>query len=84
MKSDTNLLDINRPDTIRMSVDEATQLGAQALRHLGYIDEDVSIIVDQLIDNALCGYHFAWPATHTGDGQRSQVQEAPQTAQGCA
>ena len=59
MKSDTNLLDINRPDTIRMSVDEATQLGAQALRHLGYIDEDASIIVDQLIDNALCGYHFA-------------------------
>ncbi len=53
------LLDQDRPDTIRLSVTEATAIGEQALGHLGFADDEVRIIVDQLIDNALCGYPFA-------------------------
>jgi LDH2 family malate/lactate/ureidoglycolate dehydrogenase len=53
------LLDQDTPDTIRLSVAEATALGERALRGLGLPDNDVHIIVDQLIDNALCGYPFA-------------------------
>jgi LDH2 family malate/lactate/ureidoglycolate dehydrogenase len=52
-------LDQDTPDTIRVSVAEAAALGAQALSKLGFPDDDVRIIVDQLIDNALCGYPFA-------------------------
>jgi LDH2 family malate/lactate/ureidoglycolate dehydrogenase len=52
-------LDLDTPDTIRLSVAEATALGARALHSLGFPDDDVRIIVDQLIDNALCGYPFA-------------------------
>src|SRR5438132_2680623 len=53
------LLDQDTPDTIRQSVAEATALGERALRGVGLPDDDVCIIVDQLIDNALCGYPFA-------------------------
>ena len=53
------LLDQDRPDTIRLSVTEATTLGEQALHCLGFANDEVHIIVDQLIDNALCGYPFA-------------------------
>ena len=52
-------LDQATPDTIRLSVAEATVLGQRALRSLGLPDDDVRIIVDQLVDNALCGYPFA-------------------------
>ena len=52
-------LDPDSPDTVRMSVPEATALGIRALARLGYVEEDARIIVDQLIDNALCGYKFA-------------------------
>ena len=52
-------LDLDSPDTVRMSVPEATALGIRALARLGYVEEDARIIVDQLIDNALCGYKFA-------------------------
>ena len=52
-------LDQDTPDTIRLSVAEATALGARALHSLGLPDDDVRIIVDHLIDNALCGYPFA-------------------------
>jgi LDH2 family malate/lactate/ureidoglycolate dehydrogenase len=52
-------LDPDAPNTIRMHVDEATALGARALHRLGFADDEVRIIVDQLIDNALCGYPFA-------------------------
>jgi LDH2 family malate/lactate/ureidoglycolate dehydrogenase len=40
-------------------VAEATALGARALHSLGLPDDEVHIIVDHLIDNALCGYPFA-------------------------
>jgi len=53
------LLDEDTPDTIRLSVTEATTLGGQALHRLGFTNDEVCIIVDQLIDNALCGYPFA-------------------------
>ncbi len=54
----TDLLDEDRSDTIRLSVGEAEELGLTALRHLGFSEEDAKITVDQLIDNALCGYRF--------------------------
>ena len=53
------LLDPDSADTTRMSVAEATALGERALRALGYPDDEARVIVDQLIDNALCGYKFA-------------------------
>jgi LDH2 family malate/lactate/ureidoglycolate dehydrogenase len=52
-------LDADAPDTVRLSVAEATALGEQALRRVGYDGEGARIIVDQLVDNALCGYRFA-------------------------
>jgi LDH2 family malate/lactate/ureidoglycolate dehydrogenase len=52
-------LDADTPDTVRLSVAEATALGEQALQRVGYDGEDARIIVDQLVDNALCGYKFA-------------------------
>ena len=55
----TATLDPDSPDTVRMSVTEATALGIRALARLGYPEDEARIIVDQLIDNALCGYKFA-------------------------
>jgi len=52
-------LDADRPDTVRLTVAEATELGERALKRVGYGGEDARIIVDQLVDNALCGYRFA-------------------------
>lgn len=52
-------LDEDRPDTIRLTPEEAAFLGRRALGKVGYSDEDARIIVDQLVDNALCGYRFA-------------------------
>jgi LDH2 family malate/lactate/ureidoglycolate dehydrogenase len=52
-------LDADTPDTVRLSVADATALGTHALRGLGFADDEVRIIMDQLIDNALCGYPFA-------------------------
>lgn len=53
------LLDADTPDTVRMTADEAAALGTRALCRIGYSDEDAKIIVDQLVDNALCGYKYA-------------------------
>lgn len=58
MKDDT-LLDEDGPDTVRLKPQEATALGVAALQRLGYTEEDARIVVDQLVDNALCGYKFA-------------------------
>src|SRR5262245_20123568 len=52
-------LDEDGPDTVRLTVAEATALGEQALKRVGYSGADAHIIVDQLVDNALCGYKFA-------------------------
>src|SRR5580698_9934329 len=53
------MLDPDRPDTIRLTIAEAGELGESALHRIGYPADEAAIIVDQLIDNALCGYRFA-------------------------
>ncbi len=53
------MLDPDRPDTVRLSVADATALGEATLRRIGYPADDAAIITGQLIDNALCGYRFA-------------------------
>lgn len=53
------LLDPDRPDGVRLSIAEARALGEGALCRIGYPAADATVIVDQLIDNALCGYRFA-------------------------
>src|SRR4051812_24778053 len=54
-----NLIDADGPDTVRLSVADAVEIGERALQRVGYSGEDARIIVDQMIDNALCGYKFA-------------------------
>ena len=53
------LLNQDTPETVRLTPAEATALGVRALERVGYNGEDAHIIVDQLVDNALCGYKFA-------------------------
>lgn len=53
------MLDADRPDTVRLSVAEARTLGEAALQRIGYPADEATIVTDQLIDNALCGYRFA-------------------------
>ena len=53
------LLDADAPDTVRVSVADARELGEGALHRLGFPVDEATIVVDQLIDNALCGYRFA-------------------------
>lgn len=53
------LIDTDTPDTVRLTPAEATDIGVRALERVGYSGEDARIIVDQLVDNALCGYKFA-------------------------
>ena len=57
--SSPGLLDADAPGTVRLAVAEAVALGERALTRVGYSGEDARIIVDQLVDNALCGYKFA-------------------------
>jgi LDH2 family malate/lactate/ureidoglycolate dehydrogenase len=52
-------LDADTPDSIRLTPEEALALGERALARIGYSGEDARIIVEQLVDNALCGYKFA-------------------------
>ncbi len=70
-------LDTDTPDTVRMSVAEATALGESALQRIGYPAEEAHIIVDQLVDNALCGYKFAGLPrilAIAGDGKTRQAR----------
>ncbi len=53
------MLDPDRRDGVRLSVAEARALGEKALRCIGYVADEATIITNQLIDNALCGYRFA-------------------------
>jgi len=55
----SNYLDPNRDGAARLSVAEARALGEGALHRIGYGEDDARIVVDQLIDNSLCGYRFA-------------------------
>jgi LDH2 family malate/lactate/ureidoglycolate dehydrogenase len=54
-----SMLDSDGPDTLRLDVAAARQLGESALQRIGYDAGEAAIITDQLIDNALCGYRFA-------------------------
>jgi LDH2 family malate/lactate/ureidoglycolate dehydrogenase len=56
--SASDYIDDTPPGTIRVSVDEAIEIGESALKRIGYSKEDTDIILGQLIDNALCGYPF--------------------------
>ncbi len=53
------LLDPDTDETVRLTSAEAHALGMQALSKLGFTSEDARIVVDQLVDNSLCGYRFA-------------------------
>jgi LDH2 family malate/lactate/ureidoglycolate dehydrogenase len=55
----SNYLDPDRPGAVRLGVAEARALGEAALARIGYDGDDARIVVDQLIDNSLCGYRFA-------------------------
>jgi LDH2 family malate/lactate/ureidoglycolate dehydrogenase len=54
-----SLLDPDEPDTMRLTEAEARAIGETAVQRIGYTAEDARIVVDQLIDNMLCGYEFA-------------------------
>lgn len=54
-----NRLDADEPDTVRLTEAEARAIGETAVQRIGYTAEDAHIVVDQLIDNMLCGYQFA-------------------------
>ena len=54
-----NLLDQDRPGTVRLSEAQARALAMRALDRCGYDEAGATIITDQLVDNALCGYPFA-------------------------
>jgi LDH2 family malate/lactate/ureidoglycolate dehydrogenase len=55
----SGLLDTDEPDTIRLKVEEARAIGETAVQRIGYSAEDARIVVDQMVDNMLCGYKFA-------------------------
>jgi LDH2 family malate/lactate/ureidoglycolate dehydrogenase len=57
--SPAQLLDPDEPGTVRLSVADARAIGEAAMQRIGYSTEDARIVVDQLIDNMLCGYKFA-------------------------
>jgi LDH2 family malate/lactate/ureidoglycolate dehydrogenase len=59
MARGSNYLDPDRDSAARLGVAEARALGEDALGRIGYDSDDARIIVDQLIDNSLCGYRFA-------------------------
>jgi LDH2 family malate/lactate/ureidoglycolate dehydrogenase len=53
------LLDEDRPDTVRLTEAQARTVAMRALDRCGYDEAGATIITDQLVDNALCGYPFA-------------------------
>jgi L-2-hydroxycarboxylate dehydrogenase (NAD+) len=53
------LLDEDRPDTVRLTEAQARVVSMRALARCGYDAAGATIITDQLVDNALCGYRFA-------------------------
>jgi LDH2 family malate/lactate/ureidoglycolate dehydrogenase len=58
-QSQATPLDADHPDFLRISADEAAELGRRALEAVGYSGDDARITIDQLIDNSLSGYRFA-------------------------
>lgn len=46
-------------DTVRLSIAEATTLGEQTLRSIGFTADEAQCITAHLVDAACCGYPFA-------------------------
>jgi len=46
-------------DTVTVTIDEAHTLGCAALENIGLTAAEARVVVDHLVDNALCGYRFA-------------------------
>jgi LDH2 family malate/lactate/ureidoglycolate dehydrogenase len=53
------LLDADRDETVRLSVDEAQALGEKALRKVGFTPEEAAIVAAHLVDASMWGYQFA-------------------------
>jgi LDH2 family malate/lactate/ureidoglycolate dehydrogenase len=47
------------PGRVHLSVQEARELAEDALRGIGYNDDDARIIADHVMDAALCGYEYS-------------------------
>src|ERR1700724_250527 len=47
------------PNRIRLSVNEAREHAERAMRGIGYDQEEARIVVDHVIDAALCGYEYS-------------------------
>ncbi|MFJ1260574.1 Ldh family oxidoreductase [Cupriavidus sp. CuC1] len=54
-----NVTHPNSDDTIRLSVNDASDLGSKVLVKLGYTPQEAEIITDHLVSNAISGYAFA-------------------------
>jgi LDH2 family malate/lactate/ureidoglycolate dehydrogenase len=90
MTRGSNYLDPDRPGALRLSTAEARTLGEAALSRIGYDGDDARIVVDQLIDNSLCGYRFAGlprilaiareARTQNSRGPVTIIHETPTTA----
>jgi LDH2 family malate/lactate/ureidoglycolate dehydrogenase len=46
-------------NTVSVTISEAHTLGCAALENIGLTAHEARIVVDHLVDNALCGYRFA-------------------------
>ena len=54
-----NFLDDDGPGMVRLTEQQASEVGVGALRRIGYTQSEAEAISHQLVDNALCGYRFA-------------------------
>ena len=85
-----DMLDQDRPDSVRLTEAETRTLCLRALQRCGFSADEARITTDQLVDNALCGYGFAGPArilsvaedkkTFAGRTPPAVVRETPSTA----
>jgi LDH2 family malate/lactate/ureidoglycolate dehydrogenase len=85
-----DMLDQDRPDSVRMTEADAHVLSVRALQRLGFAADEARITADQMVDNALCGYGFAGPPrilsvaedkkTFAGRTPPHVVRETPSTA----
>jgi LDH2 family malate/lactate/ureidoglycolate dehydrogenase len=68
----------HRSGTLRLTVQEARELGARSLRRLGFIEDEADLIVDHLVDAELCGYSFAGLARILVLAERAKEKEPQQ------
>jgi len=53
------LIDQDSDDTVRLSVEDASELAVEVLSKLGYTGEEAKIVTAHLVSNAMSGYTFA-------------------------